>query len=350
MNLGHLAGSAPEWRAHPPECACLWRRTGKPVRVGVAILLALAVANCSSTKVANRKTREVDPRYGVAPSPRVIPEGEPIPKGGGRQMVGQPYVVGGRTYVPTPGKGYSREGWASWYGTAFHGRLTANGEVFDRQSIAAAHPTLPLPSYVRVTNLFNKRSMIVRVNDRGPYEQSRIIDVSERVADALDFRRKGTTRVQVEYVGKASTRGSDDEKLLASLRTDGSPAPFGRARGPTMLADLREDPPRRTLRAQAAYKTAELAPGRSRVAPQGNDEEDGEDAEPIRPALRPVHTAFASPPAAAASVPPNRENALPPLRPSEMARPQAPALSGPTRAAATVELLPPQRPMLAGIY
>ncbi len=113
---------------------------------------------------------------------------------------------------------------ASWYGDAFHGRRTANGEIFDKNSISAAHPTLPLPSYVRVTNAGNGRSMIVRVNDRGPYHGGRVMDVSQRVADALGFRGQGTARVRVEYIGRASLAGSDDNKLMATLRLDGMPA------------------------------------------------------------------------------------------------------------------------------
>jgi rare lipoprotein A len=198
--------------------------------------VALLTANCGSTTAT--KPGRAGNKYGVAASPKVIPDGQPIPKGGGRDMVGKPYVVGERTYVPHAGKGYVREGEASWYGTAFHGRLTANGEVFDKESVAAAHPTLPLPSYVRVTNVANHRSMIVRVNDRGPYERGRLIDLSERAAQALEFHRAGTTKVRVEYVGKASLGGSDDRKLLATLRTDGEPASTGR--GPVMLAALDE--------------------------------------------------------------------------------------------------------------
>lgn len=196
-----------------------------------ASVLALALANCSTSSGRHPSER----KYGVASSPRVIAEGQPVPKGGGRDVTGKPYVVAGRTYMPHPGKGYDREGWASWYGSAFHGRLTANGEIFDRDSIAAAHPNLPLPSYVRVTNLQNSRSMVVRVNDRGPYERDRVIDLSERAADALGFHRKGTVRVRVQYVGRASLAGSDDAKLLASLRTDGTPATLGAPR--TVVAD-----------------------------------------------------------------------------------------------------------------
>ncbi|MGH6840346.1 MAG: septal ring lytic transglycosylase RlpA family protein, partial [Methylocella sp.] len=112
-------------------------------------------------------------------------------------------------------------GLASWYGDAFHGRRTANGEVYDRDGISAAHPTLPLPSYARVTNLRNHYSMIVRVNDRGPFAAHRIMDVSRRTAEALDFRQRGTTPVKIEYIGAASLAGSNDEKLLATLRLDG---------------------------------------------------------------------------------------------------------------------------------
>jgi rare lipoprotein A len=224
----------------------------RAMRLGAAAAAAMLVANCGSQQTG----RTIDPKYGVAASPRVVPDGEAIPKGGGRELVGKPYVVAGRTYVPTDSRGYVREGLASWYGTAFHGRLTANGEVFDRYSIAAAHPTMPLPSYARVTNLRNSRSMIVRVNDRGPYHGDRIMDVSERVAEALDFKRAGTARVRVEYVAKASVKGSDDEKLLATLREDGRPAPFPGMTAPVMVADRGGAAPR-----PLAFRAAEPGGG-----------------------------------------------------------------------------------------
>jgi rare lipoprotein A len=123
---------------------------------------------------------------------------------------------------------------ASWYGDAFQGRRTANGEVYDRESISAAHPTMPLPSYARVTNLDNHRSIIVRVNDRGPYAAGRVMDVSDRTAELLDFKRIGTARVRVDYVGPAGLDGTDSDMLVASLRMDGSPAEFGHPA--TMLA------------------------------------------------------------------------------------------------------------------
>ncbi|MGU3466194.1 septal ring lytic transglycosylase RlpA family protein [Methylobacterium sp. C33D] len=236
----------------------------RPARLALRLMavsgVALATANCATSPQQKLAAGNgIDPKYGVKASPRLYNEGDVIPKGGGRRYTGKPYVVAGQTYVPKENpNGYVREGLASWYGAAFHGRMTANGEVFDRHSIAAAHPTLPLPSYARVTNLDNGYSMLVRVNDRGPYHAGRVMDVSEEAADALGFHRKGTARVRVEYVGKASVAGSDDRKLLASLRTDGRPA----GRSTVMVADLgpNEDTERYTRSAPAlAFRPAQEA-------------------------------------------------------------------------------------------
>ena len=205
--------------------ACSRRAAGDAyVRFGrVAALcgIGLLVANCTGGPSLISK---IDPKYGVSASPRVVQPGQPVPKGGGTYRVGKPYVVAGKTYVPAEPDKYKAEGLASWYGDDFHGRLTANGEVFDMNSIAAAHPTLPMPSYVRVTNLDNKRSMVVRVNDRGPYHDNRVIDVSHRAADLLGFKNNGTARVRVEYVGRAPLEGSDDIQLASTLRMNGKPA------------------------------------------------------------------------------------------------------------------------------
>jgi rare lipoprotein A len=203
----------------------------------------LLLAQCSGGNIPSR----IDPRYGVSASPRVVAPGEPVPKGGGVYRVGKPYVVAGRVYVPEENRHYRAEGLASWYGDDFHGRLTANGEVFDMGSISAAHPTLPMPCYVRVTNLRNGRSIIARVNDRGPYAANRLIDVSQRTAQLLGFRDHGLSKVRVEYVGRAPLEGSDDRKLVATLRK-GSPAPAN-----VMLASAQpplpsySDPQRRTV-------------------------------------------------------------------------------------------------------
>ncbi len=189
-------------------------------RLAATVVACLALAHCSSTN------SKLDSKYGVSASERLVEDGEPVPKGGGTYRVGKPYVIAGRTYVPEEDANYRGEGIASWYGDDFHGRLTANGEIFDMHSISAAHPTLPLPSYVRVTNVANKRSLIVRVNDRGPYADNRIIDLSVKAAQLLGFHERGLAKVRVEYVSRAPLAGSDDRQLIATLREgDAAPAP-----------------------------------------------------------------------------------------------------------------------------
>ncbi len=227
-------------------------------RLGAALAIALTLAGCGQSKV--------DPKYGVEASRRVVEPGEPVPKGGGTYRVGKPYQVAGRTYVPEENTNYEAEGVASWYGDVFHGRLTANGEVFDMNSVSAAHPTLPIPSYVRVTNLRNNRSIVVRVNDRGPFHENRVIDVSVRAAKLLDFHQYGLTRVRVEFVGRAALEGSDDEKLAATLR-HGTPAPgpetrvaSARPSSRPFLAEFFD--PRPTVRAEPTVERAAEPPVR----------------------------------------------------------------------------------------
>lgn len=130
------------------------------------------------------------------------------PPSEGEYKLGKPYQIQGRWYYPEFDPNYDRVGVASWYGEPFHGRRTANGEIFDRQGVSAAHPTLPLPSLVRVTNLDNQRAMVVRVNDRGPFVGDRIIDMSQEAARQLGFERRGTTPVRVEFVDLAEAKGT----------------------------------------------------------------------------------------------------------------------------------------------
>jgi rare lipoprotein A len=155
---------------------------------------------------------------GAGSTEGVVAEGEALPRGGGRAHVGRPYKIGNKWYKPKEDPDYDQVGMASWYGSGFHGQRTANGEVFDRMALSAAHPTLPLPSYVRVTNLNNRRSIVLRVNDRGPFSHRRLIDVSERAADMLGFKRAGYSKVRVEYIEPARLDGRDDDFLLASYR------------------------------------------------------------------------------------------------------------------------------------
>ena len=122
------------------------------------------------------------------------------------------------TYLSPSERAYKKVGRASWYGAAFNGRLTANGEIYDMHNLTAAHPTMPLPSYARVTNLENGSSIIVRVNDRGPFAADRVIDLSQQAATMLDYKDDGLADVKVEYVGRAPIEGHDSEFLLASYK------------------------------------------------------------------------------------------------------------------------------------
>ncbi len=156
----------------------------------------------------NTQTKFSSKSYGVQASPRLTVS-KNIKTGGGRYHVGKPYKIAGKWYHPKEDPNYNKVGIASWYGPNFHGRLTANGEIFDQNAISAAHPTLPLPSYVRVTNQKNGRSVLVRVNDRGPFAHGRMIDLSKRTAEILGVIEDGTASVRVKYIGRARMDGKD---------------------------------------------------------------------------------------------------------------------------------------------
>nr|WP_172838617.1 septal ring lytic transglycosylase RlpA family protein [Stappia sp. ES.058] len=197
--------------------------------------LCLALAACSSSPTGKKKVKFSEEKYGVAASPRLIAGNKPVPKGGGRAFVGKPYKVAGKWYRPKDDPNYKAVGLASWYGPTFHGRQTANGEIFDRNALTAAHTTMPLPSYARVTNVNNGRSLIVRVNDRGPFHGNRKIDLSERAATMLDYKSKGVAKVKVEYIGRARLDGLDESYLMASYRGPGATQP-GATQPGTLLA------------------------------------------------------------------------------------------------------------------
>jgi rare lipoprotein A len=297
---------------------------GRALRLGCVALAGLFLANCANDQVARRgKSKEIgafpQAKYGPA-SPRVVAEGQDVPKGGGRQMIGKTYTVAGKRYTPYDKPvGYTAVGTASWYGEAFHGRRTANGEVYDRHGISAAHPTMPLPAYARVTNMLNNRSIIVRVNDRGPYHGGRLMDVSQKTAEALAFRHLGTARIKLEYLGQASLAGSDDKLLLATLRTDGQPAAIPGTSARTMVAsaapvasarsrsaDLDEGQPEPAAApapvARAYAPSAPAAPGFATAS------------EASRPVVQTVSTGHAEPAAGT----PVRGVKLPPSRPFDL--------------------------------
>ena len=166
-------------------------------RLAVVGLLAAALAACSSGD----------------PDPDRVPTQ-------GYYKVGQPYVISGVRYVPRVDYDYDETGIASWYGPGFHGRLTANGEIYDQYALTAAHPTLPMPSLVRVTNLENGKVLDLRINDRGPFKPGRIIDVSKRGAELLGFLGQGIAKVRVQVLEQES-------RELAALARGGTIAESG---------------------------------------------------------------------------------------------------------------------------
>ena len=166
-------------------------------------------AACSQTTGPSRSSDPFDTKYGVSSSPRLAAASGPSRKGGGTYKLGVPYKIAERWYVPREEPGYDRQGIGSWYGDDFHGRKTANGEIFDMNALTAAHPTLPMPSYAYVTNLATGRTVLVRINDRGPYARDRVIDLSHASARALGYENQGTSKVRVRYAGRAPLNGDD---------------------------------------------------------------------------------------------------------------------------------------------
>jgi rare lipoprotein A len=316
-------------------------------------LAAAALSGCANQTVqqhyAHGHEHFSEKKYGHA-SPKVIADGQPVPKGGGQYLVGHPYRVAGHTYVPSEMSSYTAVGMASWYGAAFHGRRTANGEVYDMASLTAAHPTMPLPSYARVTNLANGYSMIVRVNDRGPYHGGRVMDVSSRTADVLGFKGAGTARIKVEYVGRAPMEGSDDNALLASLRTDGAPAHmdgFGEA---TMVADNQSAPEPSLFAGLFGFGGAPQPPPPAPPPPAPAAPPPAPEAVQVAAAESAQAPEPPRPPAAVALRQPHGAAPLPPPRPFDLGESHGPsgvaqaARERPTRAVAVV--LPPRRPEL----
>lgn len=162
-----------------------------PARVVLLCLAVLGLSGCAETVL-------------IANTAKQIRELNAPPPAKGRYKVGSPYQIKGVWYYPRVDYAYDESGVASWYGPNFHGKPTANGEVFDQNAITAAHRTLPLPSIVRVTNLENGRALVVRVNDRGPFAHGRIIDLSRRSAQLLGFERQGVARVRVRILAEES--------------------------------------------------------------------------------------------------------------------------------------------------
>jgi len=190
----------------------------------VLAVLGLVLASC----------QQPQPKQSATASDAAWPVFDQAPSA---YKVGRPYQIGKAWYYPRADYDYAETGIASWYGPGFHGKSTANGETFDQNALTGAHRTLPMPSMVRVTNLDNGRSIKIRINDRGPFKNGRIIDLSRRAADLLGFRRQGTAKVRVEIV--------DDESraLAAAALTEDTAvnAPDAAPRTPVAVENLARD-------------------------------------------------------------------------------------------------------------
>ncbi len=233
--------------------------------IGIAIVLAMAVTACAPTRLVIHAAKEAA-RY--TEQKKVEQEAAQRPKSTaaiqsqrGRYKVGDPYEIDGIWYYPKEDPDYRETGIASWYGNPFHGRTTANGETYDMNELTAAHKTLPMPTYVRVTNLENGRALTVRVNDRGPFVHGRIIDLSRRGAQLLGFEKNGVARVRVEAVpspdeveiaAKPVTPDSDRFAVKAApvvaVQTAELPPPKGVSQAP------RREPPKSPINGSASKK------------------------------------------------------------------------------------------------
>ncbi len=198
-----------------PDFLAVFSRHRRRIFIAVPLtIIGLTLAGCGSI---------LESPAPVTSNPPLVEYGDPVPRGGGIYKVGTPYQIAGNWFYPREDENYDETGIASWYGRDFHGRRTANGEIYDMDALTAAHPTLPLPIYARVINLENNREIIVRINDRGPYASDRIIDLSKMSAEALGFSEQGTTRVRVTYLGRAPLDGDDSWETRLYERTRGQP-------------------------------------------------------------------------------------------------------------------------------
>jgi rare lipoprotein A len=223
---------------------------------GFSIASRLALVALAGASLAACAT--VQPKYAT----RGAGASGPATSAPGGYKVGQPYQVAGIWYVPKEQPNYDEVGTASWYGDAFQMKATANGEIFDMNQLSAAHTTLPLPSIVEVTNLDNGKKLRVRVNDRGPFVDNRIIDLSRAAAQELGYDRKGLARVRVKYIGPAPLAGPEAGVRYAEAK----PAPATPAAPITAVSSMpiavapAESIQVATLAPPATVKAAPLAP------------------------------------------------------------------------------------------
>ncbi|MGI9481995.1 MAG: septal ring lytic transglycosylase RlpA family protein [Hyphomicrobiales bacterium] len=214
----------------------------KPLVGAAAVAAVLSLTGCSGKKSGQDL-------FAGTGSPRLA-AGASLPKGGGRYHVGKPYEINGKKFYPREVASYDRSGTASWYGPKFHRRMTSNGEWFDMNDLTAAHTTLPLPSYVKVTNVENGKQAVLRVNDRGPFAHDRLIDLSRRSAEILGVKGKGTAQVRVVYLGKApldhdgTHLAAMNKKYLSSGNYTRVASAMNYSRSPVMVAQANTAQPK----------------------------------------------------------------------------------------------------------
>ncbi len=237
-----------------------------PARAGAVIDLRRPTSGRVTRVVAEQPVPLTIENDGAPEAPRAADDGSWREQ----ERVGPPYQANGQWYVPTPEPGYSQTGTASWYGPQFHGQRTASGEVFDQDALTAAHPTLPIPSIVQVTNLENGREVIVRVNDRGPFVGGRLIDMSRGAADALGFQEQGQARVHVRYLGPAPRRVNADGSMAPASPPSPPPAaaqPVDTEEGPSSLLPPSSSSASATLAGAPDDEPSYAPPSRSYAAP-----------------------------------------------------------------------------------
>jgi rare lipoprotein A len=213
--------------------------------LGLAALFGLALGGCAEGELAIHASKNIGPRSDSGNR--------------GIYKIGEPYQIQGVWYYPAEDYGYDETGIASWYGPDFHGKYTANGELYDMNDLTAAHRTLPMPSFVRVTNLDNGRSIVLRVNDRGPYARGRILDLSRRAAQLLGVEAVGTAKVRVQIMADESHQLAD---AMRQPNRGGVVAVANRVQ-----TQPGEPPPVAAPRANVASETLAPPPGMPVTAP-----------------------------------------------------------------------------------
>ena len=220
-----------------------------PLRLLCASLLLLLGA-CASTGHRPPSSHQ-PPRHQPPPAP-----GQKAPQPQGGVKIGKPYVVMGKTYVPADDRGYDQQGIASWYGPTCHTKPTANGEIYNQDDVTAAHKTLPMPSWVEVQNLDNGRKLVVRINDRGPFVDGRIIDLSRRSAQLLGVDGPGLARVRVKRVFPEGDWARNAPRLASSTLPPVVAAAEGITRPPSPPAPSVADPSVQVVQAPLVPATA----------------------------------------------------------------------------------------------